>query len=391
MVRFIHTGDWHIGVRRSFLAEKQKEWDRFRWKAMEGILRKAEEKEADFILIAGDLFDHNQISESYINQAFNLLHRSPCPVMILPGNHDPLTYDSIYRQPQWKKSTLLHVFFDSQPWQPPNLPEVVIHPAPVFQKSSKKDPAEFIKGIENKINIGLAHGNLMIPGKVEDSNFPIHPERAEIASLDYLALGEWHTWLEWKDSKGVVRTLYPGTPEATNFGEKEPGFIAFVEIGGPGEAPKIEKIPVSTLKWEKLEFNLQNHGGVECLKEKVFSFEDSSKTLLQILSQGFLTAKERTILESKLLEWKELFFYFSMPLEKVHLKPSPEELREISHKGGILGRMGEVLLSFEDKDQKREWKGEIPENIGKNLENPEIREECWLKIYQILEKLGDMA
>ena len=53
---------------------------------------------ADVLLLAGDVFDHNRVPLEFIDRAARLLGDAGVPVVILPGNHDCLTPNSVYRR-----------------------------------------------------------------------------------------------------------------------------------------------------------------------------------------------------------------------------------------------------------------------------------------------------
>ena len=50
---------------------------------------------ADIVLLAGDTFDNHMVTGATIERAGRLLADAGLPVVILPGNHDPATPDSI--------------------------------------------------------------------------------------------------------------------------------------------------------------------------------------------------------------------------------------------------------------------------------------------------------
>ena len=50
----------------------------------------------DVMLITGDFFDHNRIGTDLAATVSGMLERAKVPIVILPGNHDPHTADSVY-------------------------------------------------------------------------------------------------------------------------------------------------------------------------------------------------------------------------------------------------------------------------------------------------------
>ena len=52
---------------------------------------------AELLAIAGDLFDHNRVPRVPASRLLAELAEPGMPVVVLPGNHDPLTPGSVYR------------------------------------------------------------------------------------------------------------------------------------------------------------------------------------------------------------------------------------------------------------------------------------------------------
>ena len=60
------------------------------------VLATARALGADIVLLAGDTFDNHAVTSATIDRAGRLFADHGLPVVILPGNHDPVTADSIY-------------------------------------------------------------------------------------------------------------------------------------------------------------------------------------------------------------------------------------------------------------------------------------------------------
>src|SRR4051794_11212025 len=66
--------------------------------ALRRVIRTAESLQADLLLLVGDIFDHNRQPETVVEGATELFASTQMQIVILPGNHDPLTPDSVYRR-----------------------------------------------------------------------------------------------------------------------------------------------------------------------------------------------------------------------------------------------------------------------------------------------------
>ena len=56
------------------------------------------ETESDLILIAGDLFDHNEIERDTVEFVYEELARVRCPTVMIVGNHDVWDERSIVKR-----------------------------------------------------------------------------------------------------------------------------------------------------------------------------------------------------------------------------------------------------------------------------------------------------
>jgi exonuclease SbcD len=92
MARFLHIADIHLGFDR--YDSKERSLDFF--KAFQDVLRKyAIAEQVDFVLIAGDLFEHRNLQPNILNQAklgLQELQEAGIPAIAIEGNHDNRPY-----------------------------------------------------------------------------------------------------------------------------------------------------------------------------------------------------------------------------------------------------------------------------------------------------------
>lgn len=92
MIRFLHLADIHLGFDRYNSPERTKD---FYFAFADVIERYAIAEQVDFVLIAGDLFEHRVIQPAVLNQAqlcFQRLRAANIPVFAIEGNHDNTPY-----------------------------------------------------------------------------------------------------------------------------------------------------------------------------------------------------------------------------------------------------------------------------------------------------------
>ena len=59
-------------------------------------MRLAAESGAEFVVVAGDVFEDNQLDPRVVSTSLEAMRAIGIPVYLLPGNHDPLDASSVY-------------------------------------------------------------------------------------------------------------------------------------------------------------------------------------------------------------------------------------------------------------------------------------------------------
>lgn len=233
-LKLLHTADWHLGRRfPAFERDQEVRLTRARLEVLGRILNVAASRNVDAVLCAGDLFDRPSPPEEWWRGALAEFARRDWrrPVVLLPGNHDPFTATSAYHPSHPFRAGLpdfVHVV-DRPGWQLPIGDNAVVLANPCTSHAGQSDLAEKLPPREpgdERIRIGLIHGQTFdIEG--HQTNFPIAKGSAEARGLDYLAIGDTHAFRE-VEPDAPAPTVYPGAPEATNFGERDTGNVVLV-------------------------------------------------------------------------------------------------------------------------------------------------------------------
>lgn len=236
--KFIHTSDWQIGMTRAFLSqEAAARYSQARIDAIRALGQLAEQHAAQFMVVAGDVFESNQLSAQTLSRALDALNSVLVPVFLLPGNHDPLDASSIFRSTAFNEQAREHiiVLIDSTPTPVPGLANVEVVGAPWFSKRPGVDLcAQALKSLQpapGVTRILLGHGQVdslspdqSQPGVVSQALL----ERALAEGLvQYVALGDRHS-LTNVGSSG--RLCYSGTPLVTDFDEVDPNKALLVDL-----------------------------------------------------------------------------------------------------------------------------------------------------------------
>lgn len=254
-IRLLHTADWQLGRRfGQFAPDSAAILADARFSTISQIHALAKEKSVDVTLVAGDIFDSNQLSDAEVLRGFNLICESPCPIVLLPGNHDADTPGSVWERILHMRALPAHVYIVRAGQAQALLlldGQLAILTAPLAQIRAEIDHLSLFTAQRSAQTlspdctvIGLAHGSVTgkLPPGAELSN-SIASSLASDAKLDYLALGDWHGYLAI-DSK----TFYSGTPEPDRFRANAKGQLLLVELAAEQE-PQVSVHSVAQFDW----------------------------------------------------------------------------------------------------------------------------------------------
>jgi DNA repair exonuclease SbcCD nuclease subunit len=292
-MRFIHTADWQIGMPAAQFGVEAPRVREARFASLERLVSLARERDAEFIVVAGDVFDDLAIPEKLVQRVAGILAVFERPVFLLPGNHDPAYTASLWqRKHLWVDAPNVLLMLEPKPIAVSN--NITIFPCPLGTKHSTQDQTRWIAHHDDiqGFRIGVAHGGLLGVGVGEaELNFPIARDATEQLQLDYLALGDWHGYLDFPDSAGAIRTVYSGTHERTAFDDKNPGNAVLVEIDTPGAAPHVTPIPVGELTWiERTQSDL-SPDGLTLLLGDLRNLMPRDRQIVRLILDGTLRAE----------------------------------------------------------------------------------------------------
>lgn len=294
MPRFLHTADWQIGRQFGTLSpENAPILAEARLQAVERLAALAVAEQVDAVLVAGDVFDAQTVSERSLRRLFNALAGFAGPWLLLPGNHDAALAESV-----WSRARRLNAV-------PPNAhlllePGVRLFeaqgfaalPAPLTQRHTHHDLTSWFDTADTPaglLRIGIAHGSVQgILAEDIDSANPIAPDRVARARLDYLALGDWH------GCKRIdARTWYAGTPEPDRFRANDAGQALLVDIAGPGAEPEVRQLSVGQYHWQQIDAALQVDSDLDLLLDQLAALTPRHVVDLRLRGQLDLAARMR--------------------------------------------------------------------------------------------------
>jgi DNA repair exonuclease SbcCD nuclease subunit len=181
---------------------------------LRAVLTTARTLQADAVLLAGDTFENNQLSAAVLDRAGRLLAEAGMPVVILPGNHDPLLPDSVFVRGRFAdipNVRILGVTDEEAMLFPAHDLEIWGHAhRDYFDMAPLRGP----RPRSTRWQVAMAHGHYEPPATRAN---PLRPswtfsdEEIAATRADYLALGHWDRPV--RVGNGVVPAFYSGSPE----------------------------------------------------------------------------------------------------------------------------------------------------------------------------------
>jgi DNA repair exonuclease SbcCD nuclease subunit len=304
-MKFLHTADWQIGMRAAQFGEKGERVRASRLESARRVVDLARAEKVDFLLLAGDVFEHNGVERLKIREVARILGAAPCPAYVIPGNHDPLIAGSVWEDKAWSEQPNVHILAEPAPVE---IPGGLLYPCPVTASDSRDDPTAWIDARTDLIAVGMAHGSVE-NGAYGDVSLPIPRNAAEARGLDYLALGHHHSRKLYADPDGRVRMAYSGTHESTSFDETASGNALVVEISRRGAAPQVQVVRTGCLEWISRREAIDHPGRIAELAEEFERLPAPERTLVECTLSGTLFGTEDGAL-SRLIEIVEGRFLF---------------------------------------------------------------------------------
>ncbi|WJZ02334.1 metallophosphoesterase family protein [Corynebacterium freiburgense] len=355
-VTFLHTSDWQLGMTRWFLdGEAQARFEQDRLAAISRLGEIAVEYNCEFIVVAGDVFEHNSLSPRTFGRAQEVLKKLPVDVYLLPGNHDPLTADSMLRNAAELPN--VHLIETHDPFVV--LPGVELVGAPLTSKHSVVDlVAASLAGLEPQaeghVRIGVGHGQAESRGGDANIDLAVVELALSERKIDYLALGDTHSSEQVGDSGKV---WFSGSPETTDFydraslggGESNSGNALVVTVD---EATvDVREVPVGAWTFEALIFDVNSRSDIDSFLAALDAYPDKSRTVVKYALRGTLGIEDLRYLERNLEQREPVFaaLFERKRLMSLMVEPTSDELLNLEVTGYARNAMHELLEHKEDE------------------------------------------
>lgn len=347
-IRLLHTADWQIG--KSF-GEIEGDAGAIlraqRLKTIEKLAQVANEENIDVILVAGDVFDTNAVSDETLRRLVQATRGYDGPWILLPGNHDAALAESA-----WTRLQRIGLPGNVVPALRPEpillLGErLAVLPAPLQRRHEANDITEWFDNAHtpaHTIRVGLAHGSVAnrLPRPSEAPN-TIADDRSDRARLSYLALGDWHGTLEI-----APRTWYSGTPEPDRFRDNDPGNALIVTLESPTASPQVRKLAVGHFRWKSIEQGVFSAEDAAALSAALDGESDPQRLVASLRAWGAVDFATRQTLEDEFERHKARFHVLRLDADELVATPSNDDLDRIDSIGFIRSAIDELRTTADD-------------------------------------------
>jgi DNA repair exonuclease SbcCD nuclease subunit len=208
-VTLVHSSDLHVDDGR--IAAQH---DGDGTGGLKAVLAYARLIEADVVILAGDTFDNHMVTAATIDRAGRLLADAGVPVVILPGNHDPVTADSVWVRGGYAEIPGLRILGITDD----GAVSFAEHQLEIWGNAHRdyhdmvplRDP----RPRTTRWQVCVGHGHYEPPETFANPLRPswlISDEAIAATAADYVALGHWDRPAQV--GNGIVPAYYSGSPE----------------------------------------------------------------------------------------------------------------------------------------------------------------------------------
>ena len=301
MTRFLHSADWQLGMTRHFLeGEAQARFTAARIEAIGAIGALAIEEGCSFVVVAGDVFESNQVERQVVVRALDTMKATPdVTFYLLPGNHDPIDAASIFRSKTFLDNRPPNVVALDASVEIPVAPGVTIIGAPWPNKRPLVDlVSRAITDLpaDGTLRVVVGHGAIdsLSPNPTDPALIVLGDVEAAVAAgkIHFVALGDRHSTTS---VGGTGRVWYSGAPEPTDYEETDSGNVLLVDL----TADSISVEPRQVGRWHFVRKHFDLVGPPDCERVKQFLDEvpDKQRTIVKLSLVGQLSLADMAQLE----------------------------------------------------------------------------------------------
>ena len=354
MVRLVHTADVHLGGGSAAFGQRAEAHQRLIREAFARCIDLAIERQADALLIAGDLFDRRLPTQRSVDFAVVQLQRllaarPEAHVFVLPGTHDCVSEGGF-----WHSESLQAAGANVHRFVGPGAECVelatlglAIHGRGQQCHEDRHEPLGGMKQREGLLNVALAHGSVLIPEVTDSDSALIKLETIQSSGMNYIALGHWHS--PYGAATGPVTAWYSGSPEILSIKHLAAGYALVVELEA-GRPARVEQVKTGVLGVRREGFDAAELAGEEDLANRIATLA-SEHVIMDVTLSGIEPPGFTLDIEHLMEELEQSFFRLSIK-DKSELPVDITGLAEEQIAGRFVALMRERLAGALAGDER---------------------------------------
>jgi DNA repair exonuclease SbcCD nuclease subunit len=324
-------------TRRFLDDDAQARYAQARIDGLTAIGRMAAAENAEFVVVAGDVFETNRVRPRTVGRALQAMAAIPVPVFLLPGNHDPLDAASVFRSPTFARSVPPNVVVLDSSFPVDVRDGVQVVGAPWTTKRPLLDlvaaACDPLVADPACVRILVGHGAVDYMGEFHDpSTIRLAAAEAAIADgkVQYVALGDRHSTTQVGETG---RIWYAGAPEPTAHDETDAGNVLLValEDGQCTVTPR----PIGTWRFVAETLELDAASGPESLLHRLDGLPAKNRSIVRLTLLGVLSLTQYTRLQEIIEEAREVFGSIEEwePSSRLLVRPEDDDFADLGLSG----------------------------------------------------------
>jgi DNA repair exonuclease SbcCD nuclease subunit len=356
-IRIIHTADNHIGLPfKQFPADVAKRLIDERFAALGRLVAVANERNAHFFVVTGDLFDSTRVKKEDIDAAAAVLRGfEGVAVIVVPGNHDHFANSETEVWKRFRKATEADARIDllvDPAVKSYDVEGQAVHffPCPCPSKTGAEPTIGWVAEAAGRhatgLKIGIAHGNVTGLGlDAEGRYFNMEPAALEAAGMATWLLGHIHVPFPTVESGERSPYFMAGTHTPDSLRCRHAGSAWSIECDGD-RVTRYERLAPGGIAFRRLEKELVSADDVADLVHMCEAL-DACSTVLDLQLSGRLSATERAQLTAEIDRLQPAFLNLTTESD-IHDRIDAAQIEQKYRSGGLAQRLLTVLL--EDAD-----------------------------------------
>ena len=356
-IRIVHTADNHLDLPfKQYPAEVASRLIEERFLALGRLVAVANERNAHFFVVAGDLFDSTRVKVGDIDKAAAVLRGfDGVAVIVVPGNHDHYANSETEVWRRFRRATEADARIDllvDPAVKSYDVEGQAVHffPCACPSKTGAEPTigwvAESAAQHATGLKIGIAHGNVTGLGlDAEGQYFNMEPAALEAAGIATWLLGHIHVPFPTSESGERSPYFMAGTHTPDSLRCRHAGSAWSIECDGD-RVTRYERLAPGEITFRRLTQELLSADDVAGIVRTCEAL-DAGSTVIDLQLSGRLSAAERAHLTAEIDRLRAGFLNLTEE-SNIHDRIDAAQIEREYRSGGLAQRLLTALLADAD-------------------------------------------